>query len=129
MKTKSYKILFLLLTALTLFSCKEEEEKPAEVTLIFTGADNWNTVRNGEFLKVSVEVDFEKSSPGLQVERLECFLGNRRFATFEGSKYEVNHRIENALVGVHELKVQVLVTAPGFDKTIAAGCYDINVTN
>ena len=125
---KSYKVLLLLLVALTLFSCKDEEN-PAEVTLIFSGTDNWNTVRNGEYLKVNVSVDFDKSSPGLEVKNLECFFGNRKIASSKDAKYEIYFQIEDAPTGIHELKVEVTATAPGFDKTIAAGCYDINVTN
>ena len=127
---KANKLILFFLLALTLFSCKkDEEENPAKVTVVFTGEKNWNTVKNGEFLEVKVEVDFENSSSGLKVETVECFLGNRKIASSKGSKCEVQYKIENAPIGVHQFRAEALTTAPGFDKTLAAGYYEINVEN
>ena len=128
MKTTNF--LFLLFLVLTLFSCKkDEDENPAKVTIVFTGEDNWNTVKNGDYLKVNVSVDFESSSQGLSVETVECFLGNRKIATAKGSKCEVLYKIENAPIGQHELRAEAVVTAPDYDKTLAAGYYTVNVEN
>ena len=127
---KPIKIIIFFLLALTLFSCKnEEEENPAKLTIVFTGEQNWNTVKNGEYLKVNVEVDFESSSSGLKVETVECFFGNRKIASAKGSQCQVHYKIENALAGVHQFRAEAVAKAPDFDKTLAAGYYDINVEN
>ena len=54
---KANKLILFFLLALTLFSCKkDEEENPAKVTVVFTGEKNWNTVKNGEFLEFKIVV-------------------------------------------------------------------------
>ena len=127
---KTSQLIFLLLLALTLFSCmKDEDENPAKVTIVFTGEENWNTVKNDDYLKVNVSVDFESSAQGLSVETVECFLGNRKIVSAKGTKCEVLYKIENAPIGRHEFRAEAVVTAPGYDKILAAGYYDVNVEN
>lgn len=127
---KTHKILMMLFLALTLFACKkEDDDNPAKVALIFTGERDWNFVKNGEYLRVNVEVDFDNSSAELKVETVECFLGNRKIASANGSKCEVCYKIKNAPIGIHEFRAEAFVTAPNFDKTLAAGYYEINVEN
>lgn len=125
---KAYQILLFVLIVATFVSC-EKDENPAEVTFVFTGAQDWNTVKNGEYLKVKVSIDYEGSSPELSVEQIDCYLGNRKIATEKGNNCEVLYKIEDATIGRHEFKAAALVTAPGFDRTYSAGTCDVNVEN
>lgn len=127
---KTSQLIFLFLIALTLFSCKkDEDENPAKVTIVFTGEANWNTVKNSGYLKVNASVDCESSAQGLNVETVECFLGNRKIASAKGTKCKVLYKIENALIGRHEFRAEAVVTAPGYDKILAAGYYEVIVEN
>ena len=102
---------------------------PAKVKFIISGEGVWTTIRNGEYLKAKMEVDFENSAAGLRVDKMECFLGNIKIASENASKCEICYKIDNMLTGEYEFRIEAEVYAPGYDKTVGYCFIPVNITD
>ena len=130
------KNIWLILLLAFIFSCeivevddKTNDRNPAKVAFEIFGEEKWDTISNGGYLKLNVEIDYEYSTDGLQVEKMECFLGNIKIASSDKSKCYVCYKIENMQTGEYEFRIEAETSAPGYDKTIALSFFSVIITN
>lgn len=108
-------IFFLPVVFLLLFSnCEKEPTIECEITYEISS----QTLENGDHLLIS-GFNITPISPlsGIDIQKIEFYLGNKKIGTCNFPPYELDYEIPNLPTGNHLLQIDVYLAANGYDDT------------
>lgn len=112
-----FKFIICFVFTLLLFSCdKDNEPNPIECNISYKISST--SVSQGDHLLITdFEVTPKLPTTGVNIQKVEFFLGNKKIASCVYPPYELDYEIPDLLEGEHLLQIDVHLTAEDFDDT------------
>lgn len=126
---KTLLIIVVTIIGIHFSSCGNDGDELDTPTASFNMKFSSFVIPNGQILSITPTVDTSKSSPGLEIRRVQYYWDNQLIDTQLSFPFTLNHRIEGQEIGKHTVTIKVVYGGEGYKEmeTTDGFKFEVNV--